>query len=162
MPLLRLHRTNYAYDLFVCNSLVDNPLTLSLSDLQDRTRFRTITIPVTLVCAGNRRKEQNEVHKSLGFSWGAAGVSTALWTGVYLADVLAAACPSAQEDQEKGEWKRPKFVVFEGIEDLPDGKYGTSQKLSWAMRKDRGMMLAWAMNGQVCFTVTSLSFFDKN
>ena len=50
--------------------------------------------------------------------------------------------------------KRPKFVVFEGMEDLPDGKYGTSQKLSWAMRKDRGMMLAWAMNGQVCFTVT--------
>ena len=96
-------RTNYTYDLFVYNSLVDNPLTLSLSDLQDRTRFRTITIPVTLVCAGNRRKEQNEVHKSLGFSWGAAGVSTALWTGVYLADVLAAACPSAQEDQEKGE-----------------------------------------------------------
>ena len=108
-----------------------------------------MTLPVTLVCAGNRRKEQNSVSKSLGFSWGAAGVSTALWTGVYLADVLAAARPSVHKDLN-GEKRVPKYVIFEGAEDLPDGKYGTSQRLSWALRKDKGMMLAWAMNGQVC------------
>ena len=35
--------------------------------------FQVVTLPVTLVCAGNRRKEQNVVRKSLGFDWGAAG-----------------------------------------------------------------------------------------
>lgn len=50
---------------------VRKEVSLSLDDL--RTKFKTVTIPVTLVCAGNRRKEQNVVRKSLGFSWGAAG-----------------------------------------------------------------------------------------
>ncbi|KAK7682149.1 hypothetical protein QCA50_014736 [Cerrena zonata] len=115
---------------------VKNEVSLSLDDL--RTNFKTVTIPVTLVCAGNRRKEQNVVRKSLGFSWGAAGVSTALWTGVYLADVLKYVQPI-----------RPhaRHVIFEGTDDLPNGRYGTSQKLSQAMNRDKCMLIAWAMNG---------------
>jgi nitrate reductase (NAD(P)H) len=77
--------------------------------------FDVVTVPVTLVCAGNRRKEQNVVQKSLGFSWGAAGLSTALFTGVYLADVLDHVRPS----------RRAKHVVFEGCDELPNGPYGT-------------------------------------
>lgn len=46
-------------------------------------------------------------------------------------------------------FKRAEHVIFEGADDLPDGKYGTSQRYKWAKDKDRGMMLAWAMNGQV-------------
>ena len=119
-------------ELWCDHRLVDNPLSLSLLDLQDRSRFRTITLPVTLVCAGNRRKEQNSVSKSLGFSWGAAGVSTALFTGVYLADLLAAAKPIR---------RRAKHIIFEGIDKLPNGPYGTSQRLSWAADRSKGMLI---------------------
>lgn len=80
-----------------------------------RTRFRVVTLPVTLVCAGNRRKEQNIAQPSLGFSWGAAGLSTALFTGVYLADVLEYILPA----------RGAKHVIFEGCDDLPNGPYGT-------------------------------------
>jgi len=35
-------------------------------------------LPITLVCAGNRRKEENLVKQTIGFNWGAAGVSTSV------------------------------------------------------------------------------------
>ncbi|GAA5820633.1 hypothetical protein JCM11251_003085 [Rhodosporidiobolus azoricus] len=127
---------------FDISGLVKNSCTLSLADLIDPSKFRTVTLPVTLVCAGNRRKEQNVVAKSLGFSWGPAGLSTALFTGVYLADVLDYVQPQVQEG------RRPEHVIFEGAEDLPNGKYGTSQRLRWARQKEKGMLLAWAMNGE--------------
>ena len=41
-------------------------MTLSLADL--KAKFQTVTLPITLVCAGNRRKEQNVVQKGLGFN----------------------------------------------------------------------------------------------
>jgi nitrate reductase (NAD(P)H) len=96
----------------VPSSLCNNT-SFSLEDL--RTKFEVVTIPITLVCAGNRRKEQNVVQKSLGFSWGAGGVSTALFTGVRLCDVLKYVQP------ERG----AKHVVFEGADQLPNGPYGT-------------------------------------
>ncbi|CAE6358002.1 unnamed protein product [Rhizoctonia solani] len=118
------------------HGLVKNECALTLDEL--KRKFPVVTLPVTLVCAGNRRKEQNMVLKGLGFSWGAAGVSTALFTGVYLADVLEYVQPT-----------RPvaKHVIFEGTDSLPNGPYGTSQRLSWAASKEKGMLLAWAMNG---------------
>lgn len=120
-----------------------------------RTKFRVVTNPITFVCAGNRRKEQNVIQKSLGFSWGAAGLSTTLFTGVYLSDVLDYVQPT----------RGAKHVVFEGCDDLPNGHYGTrcvkrlsfrrdrninitiSQRLGWARDPRKRMMLAWAMNG---------------
>ncbi|KZT38057.1 hypothetical protein SISSUDRAFT_1047659 [Sistotremastrum suecicum HHB10207 ss-3] len=115
---------------------IDNETTFTLGDL--KTKFQVVTLPITLVCAGNRRKEQNVVRKSLGFNWGAGGVSTALFTGVYLADVL---------DYVKPKRGKAKHVIFEGIDQLPNGPYGTSQKLSWAAERSKGMLLSWAMNG---------------
>ncbi|KAG1862047.1 hypothetical protein DFJ58DRAFT_776165 [Suillus subalutaceus] len=118
------------------HGLVERTVTFTLQELQEK--FPVVTLPVTLVCAGNRRKEQNVVHKTLGFSWGAAGVSTALWTGVYLADVL---------DHVRPIRRQAKYVIFEGEDNLPNGPYGTSQRLSWASNKDKGMLISWAMNG---------------
>lgn len=77
------------------------------------------------------------MRKSLGFNWGAAGLSTALFTGVYLCDVL----------DYVGVQKGAKHVIFEGADKLPNGPYGTSQKLPWARDRTKGMMLSWAMNG---------------
>ncbi|GAA5833257.1 hypothetical protein JCM9279_001469 [Rhodotorula babjevae] len=136
---------NWTLDI---GGLVSRPCTLTLADLVDPRKFKTVTLPVTLVCAGNRRKEQNVVRKSLGFSWGPAGLSTALYTGVYLADVLDYVQPRAEGQFGEPGYRRPEHVIFEGAEDLPNGKYGTSQRLRAARQKEKGMLLAWAHNGE--------------
>ncbi|KAK3905457.1 hypothetical protein C8A05DRAFT_30743, partial [Staphylotrichum tortipilum] len=121
---------------FTVEGMVARPVTLTLRDLIQT--YDQATYPVTLVCAGNRRKEQNVVRKTKGFSWGAAGLSTALWTGVPLPDILARAGPK----------RGARYVCFEGADKLPNGYYGTSVKLSWAADPERGMMLAHRMNGE--------------
>ncbi|KAL2021933.1 hypothetical protein VTK56DRAFT_6352 [Thermocarpiscus australiensis] len=121
---------------FTVEGMVEKPVKLTLRELiRD---YDQVTYPVTLVCAGNRRKEQNIVRKTKGFSWGAAGLSTALWTGVTLPDLLTRAAPK----------RGAKYVCFEGADKLPNGYYGTSVKLNWAMDPDRGMLVAHKMNGE--------------
>ncbi|KAJ5204529.1 uncharacterized protein N7498_005408 [Penicillium cinerascens] len=116
--------------------LVENPIVLNFRDILQK--YDQITAPITLVCAGNRRKEQNTVRKSKGFSWGPAGLSTALFTGPMMADILRRAKPM----------RRAKYVCMEGADQLPNGYYGTSVKLNWAMDFNRGIMLAHKMNGE--------------
>lgn len=48
------------------------------------------------------------MRKSKGFSWGPAGLSTALFTGPMMADVLKKAKPL----------RRAKYVCFEGADKL--------------------------------------------
>lgn len=82
------------------------------------------TIPVTLVCAGNRRKEVNVTKQSKGFSWGAGAVSTGVWTGVPL-HVLLKHCGIKPEEAGPDSW-----VTFDGPDgELPKGVYGTSVPL---------------------------------
>ncbi|SPO35721.1 probable Nitrate reductase [NADPH] [Pseudozyma flocculosa] len=133
------------------HGLVENEFTFSIQDLKDK--FATVTLPITLVCAGNRRKEQNMVAKGLGFNWGAAGVSTGLFTGVYLADVLEYCRPknplySSFPSYDTPVPGRARHVVFEGADQLPKGNYGTSQRLHWCTDRSKGMLLAWGMNGE--------------
>ncbi|XRM41163.1 hypothetical protein ABZX51_004453 [Aspergillus tubingensis] len=116
--------------------LVEKPLVLNFREILQK--YDQITAPITLVCAGNRRKEQNVVRKTKGFSWGSAGLSTALWTGPMMADILRSAKPL----------RKAKYVCMEGADKLPNGYYGTSVKLNWAMDPDRGIMLAHKMNGE--------------
>lgn len=122
---------------FTVEGLVANPLKITLKELM--SDYENVTYPITLVCAGNRRKEQNVVRKSKGFSWGAAGVSTALFTGVVMRDVIARAKPL----------RKAKYVCMEGADKLPNGYYGTSVKLNWVMDPNRGIMLAHGMNGEM-------------
>ncbi|EPS36319.1 hypothetical protein H072_10187 [Dactylellina haptotyla CBS 200.50] len=117
--------------------LVENPITLTFKQILEE--FEQVTVPITMVCAGNRRKEQNMVRKTKGFSWGAAGVSTALWTGPMLKDVLALAKPM----------RKAKYVCMEGADKLPNGYYGTNAKLSWVNDPNKGIMLAHKMNGEM-------------
>jgi nitrate reductase (NAD(P)H) len=133
------------------HGLVENEVEFSIQEL--KAKFPVVTLPVTLVCAGNRRKEQNMVVKGLGFNWGAAGVSTGLFTGVYLADVLKYCKPknpllSAYPNYDGPIPGRARHVVFEGADELPKGKYGTSQRLSWALDRSKGMIISWGLNGE--------------
>ncbi|KAI5368394.1 Putative oxidoreductase, molybdopterin-binding domain, oxidoreductase FAD/NAD(P)-binding protein [Septoria linicola] len=133
----QVHDDEYPDWTFSIEGMVENPITLTLTDLLEQ--YEQHTYPITLVCAGNRRKEQNVVRKTKGFSWGAAGVSTALWTGVVLGDILRKAKPK----------RGAKYVCMEGADKLPNGYYGTSVKLNWALDDNKGMMLAHKMNGEM-------------
>lgn len=116
--------------------MVEKPFTMTLKQMIEE--FEQVTMPITLVCAGNRRKEQNQVRKSKGFSWGAAGVSNALWTGVPICELLKRAKPA----------RRAKYVCMEGADKLPNGYYGTNVKLNWAMDPNRGILMAHKVNGE--------------
>ncbi|CAM9153461.1 unnamed protein product, partial [Heterosigma akashiwo] len=123
------------------SGLVDKPMELSMADFTDPTKFEQVTIPVTLVCAGNRRKEQNMVKQGIGFSWGPAAVSTSVWTGVRVKDVLEY-CGVKSQDQGAN------HVCFVGADPLPGGYYGTSIIRHAAMDPAADVMLCWEQNGE--------------
>ena len=56
------------------NGLVDRPTTFTMDRLLEL--FEEVTVTCTLTCAGNRRKEENMVAKTIGFNW-CAPVSSA-------------------------------------------------------------------------------------
>ena len=63
------------------------------------------------VGAASDRHAENVVRKSQGFSWGAAGLSTSLYTGPMLADLINRARPM----------RRARFVWMEGADELVSG-----------------------------------------
>ncbi|KAG0364391.1 hypothetical protein BGX24_004629 [Mortierella sp. AD032] len=99
----------------------------------------SITIPVTLVCAGNRRKEQNMHKQTVGFNWGPGAVSTAVWRGVLVRDLLLRQCGGIQAGA--------RFVCFDGSDRLPNGHYGTSISIERVMNPMNDVMIAYEMNG---------------
>ncbi|KAI7755595.1 hypothetical protein M8C21_029301 [Ambrosia artemisiifolia] len=122
--------------------LVKRPTRFTMSQLV--TEFPSREFPATLVCAGNRRKEQNLTKQTIGFNWGAGGVSTSVWRGVPLVHILKRC---GIYSRKKGAMK----VCFEGAEDLPGGggsKYGTSISIEVAMDPARDIILAYMQNGE--------------
>lgn len=113
-------------------------------------------LPVTLVCAGNRRKEQNMIRQTIGFNWGPSGVSTNVWKGVLLRDLLI----RGGVDTEDTDGKHVEFI---GVEDLPNKvgpgpfedepwgklvKYGTSVPLARALNPAYDILIAYEANGE--------------
>ena len=105
-----------------------------------------VSMPVTFICAGNRRKEQNMTKKTVGFDWGAGAVGNSVWTGVRLCDLLPAVGINRPSRQHR-------FVHFEGpLGELPQGKtssYGTSIDTGWALDRERDVLLAFKQNGEL-------------
>ena len=109
-----------------------NERTLSLMELQ---QLPPRTLTTTLECAGNGRTFLHPAISGTPFLWG--GVSTARWTGVPLAAVIAAAelPPEALE------------LVFWGADHDAHGEpYGRSLSLGAALHED--VLLVYAMNEQ--------------
>ena len=123
----------------VVDGLVATPLRLSLDDLQRRWANRTVT--ATLQCAGNRRAGLIAVRDIPGEApWRDGATSTAEWTGVALADVLAAAAPA-------GEAEHTAFLAPDVSDDAdPAQPYGGSVPLEAVLTGE--VLLAWAMNGE--------------
>ncbi|XP_066322729.1 nitrate reductase [NAD(P)H]-like [Miscanthus floridulus] len=122
--------------------LVRRPAKLTMEQLV--TEFEAVELPVTLVCAGNRRKEQNMVRQTVGFNWGPGAISTSVWRGARLRDVLRRCGVMGAADGAAN-------VCFEGAEDLPGGggcKYGTSLWRGVAMDPARDVILAYVQNGE--------------
>lgn len=125
----------------VCG-LVNRPGRFTMDQLV--SEFPSREFPVTLVCAGNRRKEQNMVKQTIGFNWGAAGISTSVWRGIPLRDVLKRCGISSRRNGAIN-------VCFEGAEILPAAggtKYGTSIRKEAAMDPSRDIILAYMQNGE--------------
>lgn len=119
--------------------LVERELSLSLQTL--REAFETRSVTATLQCAGNRRAGLIAVRDIPGESpWGPGATGTATWSGVALADVLAAAGPTGVAVE----------VGFEGADvssepERPE-RFGGSIPLDKARRAE--VLLAWEMNGE--------------
>ncbi len=124
---------------------VPNPCELSMEDLASGRCGEVASFPVSFICAGNRRKEQNMTKKTIGFNWGSGAIANSVWTGIRLCDLLrhlGVTRPS----------KEHRYVHFEGPQgELPQGKtgsYGTSIDIGWALDRERDVMLAFKQNGE--------------
>ncbi len=119
---------------------VERELALSLADLRSGL-LPQHEVTATLQCAGNRRAGLIAVRDIPGEApWGPGATGTATWRGVSLADVLAAARPTAGA----------AHVGFEGLdrceEPDPPQLYGSSIGLDKARRPE--VVLAFEMNGE--------------
>lgn len=120
------------------DGLVARPMELSLDDLKAGFARREVT--ATLQCAGNRRAGFNEVREVPGEDpWGPGATSTARWTGVALADVLAEA--GLQPDAAHVALGAPDVSPLAD----PPQPYAGSVPTAKATAGD--VLLVWDMNG---------------
>jgi sulfite oxidase len=120
------------------HGIVERELDLSLATL--REAFRECEVTATLQCAGNRRAGLIAIRDIPGEApWGPGATATAVWRGVRLADVLAAAAVRPEAG----------YVAFVGLDAAPEAKppqaFGGSVGLVKARRPE--VVLAWEMNG---------------
>lgn len=121
------------------DGLVERELEFSLDEL--RSRFARHEIAATLQCAGNRRVGFVSVRDIPGETpWGPGATGTALWSGVRLADLLAAA----------GLHEKAEHVAFLGAdvseEPEPPQAFGASIPRHKATAEE--VLVAWGMNGE--------------
>jgi len=97
------------------------------------------------------------IRQTIGFNWGPSGVSTNVWKGVMLRDLLLKAGVKETDMADK-------HVEFIGVEDLPNKvgpgpfkdepwgklvKYGTSIPLARAMNPAYDVIIAYEQNGEL-------------
>jgi DMSO/TMAO reductase YedYZ molybdopterin-dependent catalytic subunit len=112
--------------------LVERPLTLSLDDLKRR---ETVTLPVTMECAGNGRARLDP--RPVSQPWLGEAIGTAAWTGTPLAPLLREAGP-------RGGAVEVLFTALDrGVEGGVPQAYERSLTLDEAL--DAGALLAWAI-----------------
>jgi DMSO/TMAO reductase YedYZ molybdopterin-dependent catalytic subunit len=113
------------------DGLVERPLELSLADLRAR---ETVTMAVTMECAGNGRA-QLEPHV-VSQPWLAEAIGTMQWTGVPVSALLAEAGVQGGE------------VVFTGLDRGVEGGVEQDYARSLSLADCDGALLAYAANGE--------------
>ena len=118
---------------------VDNPFAINYEQLLE---LESVTIPVTLECAGNNRSFLDP--KVKGVQWGLGAVGTAEWTGVPLsilldrARVKAGGCQVVLEGADGGMLEDPKS---------PPGELKFARSIPVAKAR-ADVLLAYKMNGR--------------
>ena len=119
------------------DGLVNNPMTLSISDLKEK--FEVVTECLVIECGGNGRAAFKPPAR--GNQWTLGAVACSEWTGVRLADVLKAA----------GVKKNVIYTAHEGADTHLSGKEG-KLSLSRGVPIDKAMnphnLIAFGMNGK--------------
>ncbi|KAL9539821.1 hypothetical protein MBANPS3_010044 [Mucor bainieri] len=119
------------------SGLVNKPVTITMNDI---LQMPSHTLAVTICCAGNRRKEQNMVRPSIGFSWGPGGIGTAYYTGIFLRDLI--------NEVAGGLNPEALHICMEGNDNTAKGGYGTSITVNRAMSPEFDVLIAYKMNGE--------------
>ena len=118
-------------------------INLSLEEL--KTKFKKHTFAATLHCAGNRAEVMSKAKKIVGLSSGAGDISTAVWGGALLKDVLEYAGLNEQAVESTG----IQHVQFEGLDfDITNTSYGASIPVYKAMDPRCDVLIAYEMNGE--------------
>jgi sulfite oxidase len=115
----------------------------SLAELQQQ--FETVTVTATLQCAGNRRAGLIAVRDIPGEDpWHDAATSTGRWTGVRLADVLAAGgiVTTGEDDDRHVAFAAPDVSALA----QPPQHFGGSLPIAKALSPE--VLLAWDLNGE--------------
>lgn len=108
---------------------------------QLRTRFEKSTVMATLQCAGSRRDELAAIAPLPGeVPWSAQPIGNAVWSGVPLKDVLAAA----------GVKNQARHVHFAGDDEVEKhgDRFGFGGSIPLAKAQGAEVLLAYEMNGK--------------
>jgi DMSO/TMAO reductase YedYZ molybdopterin-dependent catalytic subunit len=125
---------------------VETPVTLTLDDLQG---MPSVEHAVTLECAGNGRLDTRPL--PAGEPWGRNAVSTAVWTGVPLHQVLALAGPRAEGVELRCQGADSGSYLLNPVlaqTDKSDLGFVRSLALEHATDPTSGILLAYLMNGE--------------
>ncbi|SNY52971.1 sulfite oxidase [Paractinoplanes atraurantiacus] len=124
---------------------VDRPLTLTVDDLRS---LPAVTQAVTLECAGNGRLDMRPL--PTGEPWGGYAVSTAVWTGARLADVLSQAGPRADGVELRCQGAdHGKYHLASVLEPADaDLSFVRSLALPHASDPAADILIAYEMNGE--------------
>jgi DMSO/TMAO reductase YedYZ molybdopterin-dependent catalytic subunit len=124
---------------------VEHPRTLTLEDLR---ALPAVQRAVTLECAGNGRLDTRPL--PAGEPWGGYAVSTAVWTGARLSDVLAGAVPMSTGTEVRCEGADSGTYHLAPI--LPDTPspltFVRSLTLEHATDPAAEVLVAYEMNGE--------------
>ncbi|XP_045538196.1 sulfite oxidase, mitochondrial isoform X1 [Papilio machaon] len=111
--------------------------------LQQLRSLPAASVRAALMCAGNRRSEMHKQVKPVkGIDWAGGAISNAVWSGVYLRDVLLT-CGVDPDDTEG------KHVILTGADiDATGQNFSTSIPLRLALDASARVLLATHMNGE--------------
>ncbi|KAI8604467.1 Oxidoreductase, molybdopterin-binding domain-containing protein [Dissophora ornata] len=118
---------------------------LSMHDIM--TKWPKVTVSATLQCAGNRRDGLAAVKEVDGVIWKSGAVSTAVWSGPRLCDILKDIADIPKEEYHRV--LRDFHVSFEADGHVhEDICYGSSIPFRKAMDPLGDVILAYEMNGE--------------
>ncbi|KAL2914519.1 hypothetical protein HK105_205868 [Polyrhizophydium stewartii] len=129
------------FELAVEGPGIPDDFRVSVTDL--KTKFPPTSVMVTLQCAGNRRAEMHAVKPVKGLQWESGAVSNAVWTGVRLRDLLAAAGYTLPDLSSAELPDGVAHVHFDGAEG-----YGASIPAEKALDPRGDVLIAYEMNGE--------------